>query len=109
MASYAFQKYLTDNEIKVGDLPKWRFIVKEAIDSTRQTYKVENYNFNFTIFLSSNLFLYKQNTQIIVLIDKKSFIAEHRDALAKAVEEEGASWTFKSADIKKLYDKFKST
>lgn len=40
MATYAFQKYLGNNEIKVDGIPKWRYIVKETIESTRKTFKV---------------------------------------------------------------------
>jgi hypothetical protein len=85
LATYSLEPHLSPSEISfsTGDtiVPRYKQIILEVIKSTRITYPGE---------------------KLVCMIDKRVFLAEQRNAIAKVLEDEGVTWTFKTADIKRM-------
>jgi D-tyrosyl-tRNA(Tyr) deacylase len=82
LATYALQRHLDGTHrdpIEGG----WQHIIKEAIESTKVAHS---------------------NAQLIVLLDKKAFVSEHKKSIISYLEESGIKWTHKVADVKKLWE-----
>eukprot|EP00596_Hydrurales_sp_CCMP1899_P008672 CAMPEP_0119039910 /NCGR_PEP_ID=MMETSP1177-20130426/9663_1 /TAXON_ID=2985 /ORGANISM="Ochromonas sp, Strain CCMP1899" /LENGTH=352 /DNA_ID=CAMNT_0007004401 /DNA_START=55 /DNA_END=1116 /DNA_ORIENTATION=+ len=82
LATYALQRHLDGTHrdpIEGG----WQHIIKEAIESTKQAHL---------------------NAQLIVLLDKKAFISEHKKSIISYLEENDIKWTHKVTDVKKLWE-----
>ena len=45
-----------------------------------------------------------KNAKLVVLLDKKAFIAEHKHNIIGLLEERGVTWTHKTADVKAIWE-----
>jgi hypothetical protein len=92
LATYSLESHLSPSEIACSIIdtivPRYKQIILEAIQSTRITYPLE---------------------KLVCMVDKRAFLAEQRNAIAKVLEDEGVSWTFKTADIKRMAEELYSS
>jgi len=93
LASYTLEKYFSP-KIKAEETEEkdeeeeeegwgWQHIISEAISSTRISFP---------------------NHKLVCIIDKKGFNASGRTALTQFLESERVQWTYKSADVKKIWE-----
>lgn len=82
LATYALQRHLDGTHrdpIEGG----WKHIINEAIESTKLSHST---------------------AVLIVLLDKKAFISDHKKLIISYLEENGIKWTHKVGDVKKLWE-----